>query len=497
VQKKFALTFLRPFDHQAIVGAVLTKMPVKHKPRNLILAAAAAYIGAVAVTDFATPLVLDVWVLYLPVILVPVWFNSARLVTLTAGVCSILIVGDAMLPHPRTPFLFALGNMAMGLTALWLTAFAGVTVVKRAEEIAQKNLHLAESEERLRLAMEGAGMGTWDRNLETHKTIWSDTHFRMLGYQPKVGGEASVEMWQSLLHPHDVERVLNEQDKACQNRSLFSTEYRIHRADNGSTTWLAVVGRYLYGPDGRALRFLGVSFDITRRKDLEREVLEISDEEQRRISHELHDSVGQELTGLGLMANALEQSLPKTAVQQRIVARLTAGLNRIRQQVRNLSHGLEPIQVETLGLWSALDELVTNTRQHAGIEICFDCPEPVQPLEREAATHLYRIAQEALTNSLRHGHPSCIKLGLHRTNRGLSLTIQDDGLGFDPNRSMTGDGMGLHIMRYRAQQIGATLNVCQSAAGGACVTCTLTNKRGANGESAEHSHCGCENFDRG
>ena len=451
---------------------------------------------AVAVADYLTPLVLDVWVLYLPAVLMPVWINSARQVIVIAIACSLLMIGDAYVSHPHTPLPFVLGNLAMGLGALWLMAVVGVTIVNRALEIARRTLSLAESEERLRLAMEGAGMGTWDRNLCTQMTIWSDTHFRMLGYAPTVGSEASVEMWQSLLHPEDLDRVLEEQEEACRHRSLFSTEYRIRRADNGKTNWLAVVGRFLYGPEGQPVRFIGVSFDITRRKELEREVLEISDQEQRRISHELHDSVGQELTGLGLMANALEQSLSPAAAQQNIVARLTAGLNRIRRQVRNLSHGLEPIQVETMGLWAALDELVENTRLQAGIPIDFECPEPVQPLDHETATYLYRIAQEALCNALRHGHPQKITLRLMRDNKRLSLSVRDDGSGFDPRKLLNGSGMGLHIMKYRAQQIGAILDVRRSENGGTVVTCTLPNTKGTNGKHIEAIGSACEDIDR-
>ena len=213
----------------------------------------------------------------------------------------------------------------MGLTALWLMALAGITIVNRSRDLMSESNLLLASEERLRLAMEGAGMGTWDRDLRTKKTIWSDTHFRMLGYSPPMNGEASVEMWQSRLHPDDLDRVLEAQEQSQLNRTIFNTEYRILRADDGKIAWLAVFGRFFYNESGEAIRFLGVSFDITQRKDLEREVLEVAADEQRKIGHELHDSVGQELTGLGLMANALHQSLPTTAREQRIVAALSEG----------------------------------------------------------------------------------------------------------------------------------------------------------------------------
>ncbi len=384
----------------------------------------------------------------------------------------------------------------MGLAATWLTALAGLTIVKRSRESFQTSRSLIESEERLRLAMEGAGMGTWDRNLQTKKSIWSDTQFRMLGYQPTVGGEASMEMWQSLLHSEDAERVLEAQEQAFRDRTLFVTEYRIFRADNRKIAWLAVFGRFLYDEAGQPVRFLGVSFDITRRKDLEREVLIISDEQQRRISHELHDSVGQELTGMGLMANALAQSLPPTATEQRIVVRLIAGLDRIRFQVRNLSRGLTPVQVETKGLWAALDDLVASTKLQSGLQIQFDCPEREEHLEHTTATQLYHIAQEALSNALRHGHPQRVNVTLRHARAGLYLSVHDDGVGCQPEDLENGNGMGFHIMRYRAEQIGASFHVGRALGGGTVVTCTLSNQKGTPQYHAEPNVNGRKNPDR-
>ncbi len=467
-----------------------------YRTRRFALAVAVIYIAAVAVVDFLTPLVLDVWVLYLPVILVPVWFNARRQVVFTACACSFLMICDALISHPRTPLSFVIGNLAMGLSALWLTALAAVTIVKRNREIENKNVHLVESEERLRLAMGGSGMGTWDHNLRTQRATWSETQFRMLGYEPAVDGVASIDMWQALLHPDDAQRVLDEQEQACRDHAPFSSEYRIVRADNGITSFLAVVGRFAYDDVGEAIRFIGVSFDFTKRKELEREVLEISDEQQRRISHELHDNVGQELTGMGLMANALAQSLPKTAPEQRVVARLSSGLDRIRMQVRNLSRGLMPVQVETKGLWAALDDLVTTVKLQSGIDIRLECPEDIDPPEHDTATQLFHIAQEALSNALRHGQPRHISVHLQRGSTGLQLSIRDDGVGLRSRELEMSNGMGCHIMRYRAQQIGGSFHISQAAEGGTVVTCTLPQRnctvrqyaKRANG-NGQNSNC--------
>ena len=227
-------------------------------------------VSTVAVVDWLTPLHLDVWVLYLPIVLVSVWLNASQPIVLTAVTCTVLMGADAFLSQRDTSRAFVLGNLSMGLTALWLTTLAGITIVKRSRELARKSRSLIESEERLRLAMEGAGMGTWDRDLRSNKSIWSDTHFRMLGYVPTLHGDASIDLWQSVLHPDDLDRVLEAQEQSRLNRILFCTECRIRRADNGRIAWLAVFGRFSYNEAGEAVRFLGVSFDITQRKDLER-----------------------------------------------------------------------------------------------------------------------------------------------------------------------------------------------------------------------------------
>jgi PAS domain S-box-containing protein len=155
--------------------------------------------------------------------------------------------------------------------------------------------------------MEGAGMGTFDVNLETSKAAWSATHLRLLGYEAMAGRETTVDLWRSCIHPDDLARVLEARKQALKGRSAYAIEYRIKRADNGEIAWLAVFGRVYFNEGGEAVGFLGVAFDITRRKELkrealQREVLAMTEHKQRQIGQELHDGVGQEPTGLGLMA---------------------------------------------------------------------------------------------------------------------------------------------------------------------------------------------------
>ena len=126
-----------------------------------------------------------------------------------------------------------------------------------------------EGDNRLRLAIEEAGLATWDTDLVTGESIWSANHFRLFGYPVDPTGRATLEMWSSQLHPEDRERVLVELDRAKRARTLYRSEYRIIRADTGDVVWIEPRGRFFYDSDGRATRHVGVCLDITTRKQAE------------------------------------------------------------------------------------------------------------------------------------------------------------------------------------------------------------------------------------
>lgn len=144
-------------------------------------------------------------------------------------------------------------------------------VEQRTAQLRESNQRLRQSEERLSLAIEGVGMATWDLNLRTGKLVWSEQHFRILGYQPIPNGEVTIEMWSNRVHPEDVERIEREMERAKQERSLYNTQYRIMRADNGQITWLRAFGRFLYDENGEAVRFVGIFFDTSGSKRIEEE----------------------------------------------------------------------------------------------------------------------------------------------------------------------------------------------------------------------------------
>jgi PAS domain S-box-containing protein len=479
--------------------------------RVFLLTTLALYSLLVFILDVISPVGIEVWVLNLPVILVPVLFRNPRGVVFLSLACSVMVsLGSIFSPLGNNPLWWDVLNRGMGLTAMWLIAALAITVIKRStqldealnslrREMAEHDLTrgaLEQNEERLRLAMEGAGMGTFDLTVATGKVVCSETHLRLVGFEPVPGGEIPVDQWRSCIHPDDQERIQEAREQALHHRLPFSCEYRIHRADTGELVWLAVFGRFHYDPTGKAVRFVGVSFDVTRRKELEHEVLAIAAREQRQIGQELHDSVGQELTGLGLMAHSLAQRLPDAAVEKPIARRLVAGLDAVHQKVRELSRGLIPVHVESRGLSAALDDLAVRTTEASGISVTAECPEWIELPDHATATELFRIAQEAVGNALRHGRPRHVRLTLLPEPNGLRLRIKDDGVGIQTGPDKR-DGLGLRIMRYRAGLIGGILQITPSQEGGTVVTCTLLRRKGhVKGEMGSGRAQG-EGLDRG
>jgi signal transduction histidine kinase len=213
--------------------------------------------------------------------------------------------------------------------------------------------------------------------------------------------------------------------------------------------------------------------EIGERKRLEEEVVNVAVAEQRRIGQELHDGTGQELTGLCMLSDNLADVLrDNSPPDAQLAHRIAQGLRQALGQVRALSRGLIPVEVDAEGLMAALTELTTRISDLHGLKCVFECGEPVPVEDNNTATQLYRIAQEAITNAIKHGQARTIRVNLEARGQYLTLRIVDDGVGFSPAET-NGDGMGLRIMSYRASQIGAQFAVRPGPTRGAVVSCTL------------------------
>lgn len=222
--------------------------------------------------------------------------------------------------------------------------------------------------------------------------------------------------------------------------------------------------------------FTGFIRDITERKRLEKEILEVSDREQRRIGYDLHDGLCQHLAAIELKSQVLEQKLGKRS--KAAAARLGEIAKDVRDAIghtRSLARGLSPVMLESEGLASALQELAVNTENIFNVSCHFEFEELVQIHDLAVATNLFRIAQEAVSNAIKHGKAKLISINLESVRGQIILRVSDNGAGF-PEKSPRQKGMGLRIMQSRAGMISGTLAIERRAAGGVMVTCAAPNR---------------------
>lgn len=224
---------------------------------------------------------------------------------------------------------------------------------------------------------------------------------------------------------------------------------------------------------GQRRLFAGIVRDLTDRQRMERQVLEISDREQRRIGQDLHDGLGQQLAGIGFLSKSLEQRLTKKRASEANDARQISHLvSEAIAQARGMAHGLHPVDMSATGLMSALQELALTVQHTFRIECSFTCECPVLLSDAVVATHLYRIAQEAANNAIKHGKAQHVSIVLNRVGDTITVSVRDNGIGF-PELLPEKKGMGLQTMRYRAALVGAMLSIVKVPSGGTRVECSF------------------------
>ena len=227
--------------------------------------------------------------------------------------------------------------------------------------------------------------------------------------------------------------------------------------------------------EGKYVEVEGIARDVTERRRLEKEILEISTREQRRIGHDLHDGVCQQLAGIGFLSDNLADKLDEGKRPEASEAHKIAELvNKANKQTRGVARGLFPVRLEENGLVSALEELAQDAGGFFNTRCEFHCNEPILIRDHTVALHLYYIAQEAILNAVKHGKAQRIEVRLAAANGGgCLLTVRNDGTALTPlppqNR-----GMGIRIMKYRARMIGASVVVQSSSAGGVEVLCQFS-----------------------
>jgi PAS domain S-box-containing protein len=240
---------------------------------------------------------------------------------------------------------------------------------------------------------------------------------------------------------------------------------------NGTTRLIAWSTAILEGKDRAVKHIIATGIDLTERKHLEKAILEISGREQRRIGQDLHDGLGQHLTGIAFMSKVLEQklsdkTLPEAAEAEKIVKLVNEAIHKTRE----LSRGLLPVMADAHGLMTALKHMAAEVQDLFHIRCGFQCDGLVLIHDLTPATHVYHIAQEAVNNAIKHGHAQYILIALSASDGEGALVVKDNGCGI-PVSAVSHSGMGLRIMNYRANMIGGSTEIGRNTDGGTTVSC--------------------------
>lgn len=314
------------------------------------------------------------------------------------------------------------------------------------------------------------GVGGWELNLATGMMIWTPELRRILGVPPDTG---EITLERSYAFYSEASRAIVQE--AFNATLAHGTPYDLVLeciTARGARIWVREVCRAVMRR-GRLASVIGFTQDITEQRRLAGLVNDIANQERARIGADLHDGLGQELTGLALMLGGLAA---RAAREGSAFAAELEELRRVAdtsiETVRDIAHGLLPLKMSQLGFRQALRELARATRAHLGVEVAVRCQgaDAHMPVG-ETAENLYRIAQEAIANAVKHGRARRIALRVNAGATKIIFAATDDGRGIDLEAH--GEGMGLEIMRYRTRMLGGLLDIRPLPRGGTRLRCVM------------------------
>ena len=346
---------------------------------------------------------------------------------------------------------------------------------------ARSDSALLDSAERLRAILETAVEGII--TIDEHGTVesFNPASEKIFGYQASEVIGQNVNLLMSTPHREQHDGYIGNYQRTGHAKIIGIGRETFARKKDGTLFPIDLSVSEVKLSDRKI--FTGFIRDITERKRLEKENLEISEREQRRIGQDLHDGLCQHLAGIEMLSQVLAHKLESQSKDA--AARATGIAAAVREaisQTRLLARGLSPVTLESEGLMSALAELASNAEKMFQVRCRFDCPQVVNFSDQAAATHLFRIAQEAVSNAIRHGKAKSISIQLHQDETGVCVRVSDDGTGFLDDFS-GGSGMGLRIMQARIGMVGGSLRVEQNSSGGVSVTSHAPKESsGSNGQ---------------
>lgn len=353
-------------------------------------------------------------------------------------------------------------------------------VFERTAELFSANDALRESEKRFRQIASAIPQVVWIGPPDLSRTLYVSPSYQKVWGRTVESLYASTMSATKAVHPDDrdraVSRFLEAFNQGGSGPDSLEEQFRVIWPDGQERQ---VIGRAFPIRDdmGNVYRVSAIFEDITEHLRLEQEVLEISEAERRRIGQDLHDTLGQTLTGVLYLTRTVEQTLAERgAAEAGDIGEIARHVTHAIELTRALARGLVPVELKADGLMNGLRDFAQRTTQILGITCRFEADRPVLMGNSVAATHLYHIVQEATNNAVKHGHASHVNIHLQANGDRITLAVEDDGAGIADNVD-TNKGMGLRIMAYRARMIGGQLNIRRrSPTGGTVVECTLRSE---------------------
>jgi PAS domain S-box-containing protein len=458
-------------------------------PGPLQDAVAVLAVGLIGLADYLTGPEIAVFPLYLIPISLAAWRRGVRtgLLVSIAGTVAWLIA--LLLPaynsHMMIAYWNALTRLAVFVTIALLFARVRVLTESLRQAVAEKSRALVtekqehrltrdvlqSTEEQFRILVEGVReCAIFMLDLDGTITSWNRGAEALTGYRAhEVLHQHFSIFWPAEEPRHDLARQVIA--KALQDGAMEDEGWRIRR--NGTRFWANTMLTVLHDPAGHARGFSKIMADTTGRKRLEDELLAKEEGERQRIGRDLHDVLGQDLAALALLSKDLEETLLATAGPEAVMAgRVCQYACEAVDQVRRLAQGLCPPELQGDGLIAILEELARRTVEVFGIRCQVHCSGPVQFENAATGLHLYRIAQEATGNAVRHGQAQDITIHLSRMDDRIILKIEDSGSGL-PEEPFRGRGMGISTMKHRARMIGGYLLLQPRSPSGTVVICSL------------------------
>lgn len=433
----------------------------------LIVTEGQLLVALAGLLDYFAGYDLTVFVIYAIPILFVCWFANQKAGVATAIACALVwATADALTGHETKSASLVLGNACLQI------GFFVFVVLCSAALKAQLDRSLAQVAElkRFHILAEIAPVGIFRAGRDGGCLYVNHRWCNTAGLSPE---SALSQRWTEALHPDDRERVEAQWAAALREDRAHQFQARFCHPD-GKIVW--ALGHVAAEHDGKGAisGYVGAFADMTHHRELEAQVLQISEREQQRIGQDLHDDLCQFLAAIQYAASSLRSDLRRRTLPEANEAGEIADLLKDAiMRTRGMARRIFPVQLEQIGLISALHELAASMSRLCGIHCTFEYEPPLFVNNSAVATHLYRIAQEALNNAIKHGHAKKVVIMLESRHPWLTLTVTDDGCGIALQDGQHRCGMGLRIMEYRSNMIGGSIKIAPAPHGGTEVRCTL------------------------